>query len=394
MYISPYNKKSLNVQYFYNINEISINIWEELNCTNNWYFHPKYLTALQQNNPKIQFAYIVLFDEQNIAHALVNIQVIDFKIDNIKNEMERIINWVKCTGRKFGFLPAEKVFKILTCGNIFVSGKHGIFIKNNQKRNEIFLQITKAIVAFSNLKSQNKADFFMLKDFQNKFLFSKKVLSEENYNSFNVDPNMILHLDENWHSLDDYLAALKTKFRVKAKRALKLSAILKTENITANRLRELFPEMTLLYKTVASKANFNLANFDIQTFQTLKENLGDAYFLKAYWLEDKLVGFLSGIFNQESLDAHFVGIDYENNKTHAIYQRMLYDYISLGILKRVKSINFGRTASEIKSSVGAIPEDLTIYLRHKKTIKNHILRLFLKRIQPSEFNQKYPFKNK
>ena len=62
--------------------------------------------------------------------------------------------------------------------------------------------------------------------------------------------------------------------------------------------------------------------------------------------------------------------------------------------KKVKAINFGRTASELKSSVGAKPQDLTIYLRHKNTIPNRILSLFLKRIQPSDFKQKEPFKNK
>ncbi|WP_239780167.1 GNAT family N-acetyltransferase [Tenacibaculum finnmarkense] len=394
MCILSCNKPNLNAQYFNDVHEISTDIWAALNCTNNWYFHPKYLKALQQNNSKIQFAYIVLFDEKNSAIAFATLQIVDFYLDSVKNEMQSIVNWVKCMGEKSGFLSPEKAFKILTCGNTFVSGEHGVFIKKNQNRNEILPKIAEAVLAFSSLKPQNTADAFMLKDFENKSLFSKSVLKEKNYNSFNVDPNMILHIPENWNSLDDYLAALKTKFRVKARKAFKNSAVLKTEDITADRLKDLLPEMTFLYKTVSSKASFNLGDFNLQTFQTLKDNLGDAYFLKAYWLEDKLVGFLSGIFNQNSLDAHFVGIDYQNNKEYAIYQRMLYDYISLGIENQVKTINFGRTASEIKSSVGAVPQDLTIYLRHKKTITNSILSLFLKKIQPSEFKQQYPFKEK
>ena len=150
---------------------------------------------------------------------------------------------------------------------------------------------------------------------------------------------------------------------------------------------------------IESIANYLLENnFEIistgGTYKVLKDNLGAAYFLRAYWLEDKLVGFSSGVFNKNSLDAHFVGIDYALNKEYAIYQRMLYDYILIGIQKKVTMINFGRTASEIKSSVGAVPQDLTIYLRHKKTITNRILSLFLKRIQPSEFKEKHPFKIK
>jgi len=388
------NKHSLNVRYFYNINEISNDIWKQLDCESNLYFHRKYLEALQLNNSSLYFAYIVLFDKANKAIALGTIQIVDFYLDSVQNEMQSVVEWVKCTGRKLGLISPEKAFKILTCGNTFVSGEHGVFIKDNKDKKEVIQRIAKSIIDFENSSSKNSADVFMFKDFENESLLTTTILNDEGYNSFNVEPNMVLYLDKSWSNLDDYLIALKTKFRVKARKAFKLSELLKVEDVTAGRLSELFPEMTMLYKTVSTKASFNLGDFNIETYKTLKENLGDNYFLKVYWLEDKLVGFLSGIFNQESLDAHFVGIDYTNNREYAIYQRMLYDYISLGIAKKVKTINFGRTASEIKSSVGAVPQDLTIYLRHKKTITNRFLSLFLKRIQPSEFKQKHPFKNK
>ena len=134
------------------------------------------------------------------------------------------------------------------------------------------------------------------------------------------------------------------------------------------------------------------ANFHLNSFKDLKKNIGSNYILKTYWLDDNIVGFISGVINQKSLDAHFVGINYELNKEHAIYQRMLYDYIEIGIEKNLNRINFGRTASEIKSSVGAVPQDLTMYIRHKKSITNKILKLFLQRIQPTPFQQKFPFK--
>ncbi|WP_299155863.1 GNAT family N-acetyltransferase [uncultured Tenacibaculum sp.] len=383
-----------NTQYFSSIKEISKEVWEDLGCTDNLYFAPQYLVALEQNNPKIHFAYIVLFDDKNAAVALANVQIVDFYLDSVQNDMQSIVDWVKCMGRKLRIISPEKPFKVLTCGNTFVSGEHGVFIKNDQDKKEVLRQIAKAVVNYSNSNSKNSADAFMLKDFEKESLYITHELHEEGYNSFKVDPNMVLELDGNWNSLDDYLAALKTKFRVKARRALKLSCSLKVEDVTEDRLKDLQPEMTNLYKTVSAKSSFNLGDFNLETYRSLKENLGENYFLKAYWLEDKLVGFLSGIFNKKSLDAHFVGIDYEYNREYAVYQRMLYDYIQLGIDKKVDTINFGRTASEIKSSVGAKPQDLTIYLRHKNTIPNRILSLFLKRIQPSEFKQKQPFKKK
>ena len=127
---------------------------------------------------------------------------------------------------------------------------------------------------------------------------------------------------------------------------------------------------------------------------SLKNEFGDKYILKTYWSDDKIVGFISGIININSLDAHFVGIDYELNRELAIYQRMLYDYVEIAIDKKLKDINFGRTASEIKSSIGAIPQDLTCYIRHKKSITNKFIKPFLNYIEPKPFKQKKPFKTK
>ena len=186
---------------------------------------------------------------------------------------------------------------------------------------------------------------------------------------------------------------MKTKFRVKARKALELSTKLKIENVTSENIEILLPKMTELYQKVATNASFNLADFNLETYKDFKQKLGENYILKTYWLENKIVGFMSGIINKNSLDAHFVGIDYQLNRKYAIYQKMLYDYINIAINKNLEVINFGRTASEIKSSIGAEPQDLTMYLRHKKTITNKILKVFLQRVQPTPFQQKFPFKN-
>ena len=73
---------------------------------------------------------------------------------------------------------------------------------------------------------------------------------------------------------------------------------------------------------------------------------------------------------------------------------MLYDYVTIAIENKMDFINFGRTASEIKSSIGAVPQELTIYLRHKKNIPNKLFSLFLNKIKPTSFSQKFPFKTK
>ena len=387
-----FSKKNENALFFSSIDEISVDVWSALNCEQNSYFHRDFLKSIEKNHSEIIFFYVVLFDKQNQPKALASIQIIDFYFENVQNEEKNLTEKLKCVAQKLHLFPDKKPLKLLICGNTFVSGEHGVFIEKHQNKKAVIKELAKAILNFINADKKLKIDAFLLKDFVNESLFITDELKDYNYHPFSVEPNMVLTLDENWQNFDDYLASMKTKFRVKAKKAIQLSGSLKIENVTLETIGNQLPKMTELYKKVATNASFNLGNFNLETYIGFKESFGDNYILKTYWLDDKIVGFMSGIINQKSLDAHFVGIDYQLNREHAIYQRMLYDYIETAIKQNLKTINFGRTASEIKSSVGATPQDLTMYLRHKKSITNRILKLFLQRVQPTPFQQKFPFK--
>lgn len=377
--------------FFTSIDKIPQKIWETLDCENNIYFHRDFLKSIEKNHPEITFSYIVLVDENETPIAFSTIKIINFYIHALQNDFD----FLKILGRKLGILKENKPLCLLISGNTFVSGEHGLFIAENQEKQKVILKLAKAINHFvkSNATLKNNIDAYLLKDFTNESLFITDELKKVSYNPFSVEPNMLLKIDENWQNFADYLAAMKTKFRVKAKKAFKQSAVLNIENITAKNIETTLPEMTSLYKKVAENSNFNLGEFNLETYIDLKQHFGKNYILKAFYLEETLVGFMSGIINNNNLDAHFVGINYKWNRPYAIYQRMLYTYIEIAIERKLSKINFGRTASEIKSSVGAVPQDLTMYLRHKKNITNKILKLFLQKIQPTPFQQKFPFKN-
>ena len=381
------------VSVFNKISEIPSVVWDELNCSQNLYFSSNYLNALEKNNSHLSYFYLILKNKNEKAIAFANVQIIEFKLDTLGRDSSNLFKKITSIGRKLSIFPKEKPLKIIICGNSFVSGEHGIFIKKGENKRLILRKISKGILHYTEYSNQeNPVDIFMMKDFIVDSLSVTKELLSLGYYAFNIEPNMTLKISPKWQNFDNYLAALKTKFRVKAKKAIKLSTNLVTKDITVLNFEEHLLKMTELYKKVVTKAAFNLGEFKLQTYKSLKTKLGDSYILKSYWIEDKMVGFMSGMINKKNLDAHFVGLDYEFNKQYAIYQRMLYDYIKIAIDNKIELLNFGRTASEIKSSVGAIPQDLTVYIRHKKSIRNKILKLFLLKIQPTEFKQKFPFK--
>lgn len=384
-----------NHTFFFNkINDIPKNIWEELACSSNVYFTLEYLSAIEKNNSHLQFFYVILKNDQHKAIAFASVQMINFYLNSIESEFSNPLKKLSSILRKLKIFPKEKPLKVLNCGNTFVSGEHGIFVKEGQNKFVILKKIAKEIYQYTQKNSQlDSIDIFIMKDFVANSLPISNQLINFGYYSFNAEPNMKLKIDQRWLSFEDYLGALKTKFRIKAKKALQLSSDLLVKDINAENFDDQVSQMIELYKRVVSKASFNLDEFNLATFKDLKQNLGDSYILKSYWIENKMVGFMSGVIYNKNFDAHFVGIDYKLNKQKAIYQRMLYDYIEIAIVKKVSILNFGRTASEIKSSVGAIPEHLTLYIRHQKTITNKILKLFLLKIHPKEYHQKFPFKN-
>jgi len=340
-------KETHNAQYYSSVEDIPNEIWQSLNCLNNLYLNPKYLSAIANHHSNIQFYYIVLFDKQNEPIAFSTIQIVNFNIKSVQKDDLFSLDKVKFLAEKLHIISTNKPIKILTSGNTFVSGEHGIFIKDNQNKQAVIKQLAKSVVHFvTTNKSLNKeVKAYMLKDFVKESLVITNELHEDSYYSFNVEPNMIMTLDKDWRNFNDYLAAMKTKFRVKAKKALERSANLQIIAITKENIDEHIVEMTKLYDNVSSKADFNLGKFNLASFKELKKNLEDNYIINAYFLDKKLVGFLSAMTNNSSLDAHFVGIDYEFNRDYAIYQRMLYDYVTIAIEKNMEFINFGRTAS-------------------------------------------------
>lgn len=388
-----FSSNSNTALFFSSIDEISNEIWTQLECENNLYFHRDFLKSIEINHSEINFYYIVLVDNSNKPIALASIQIVDFYLDTVKTNFEDFIRKIKNLLRKLHILPNKKALKLLISGNTFVSGEHGIFITHSQDKKQVIKNLAKAILHFVNSNNSINIDAFLLKDFVNESLFITDELKNYNYHPFSVEPNMILEINEDWISFEDYLNAIKTKFRVKAKKALQLSKDIIIKEVNDHNIENKLPQMTALYKKVVNNADFNLSHFNLESYKTLKSAFGEKYILKTYELDGKIVGFMSGMINQNSLDAHFVGLDYSLNRQYAIYQRMLYDYIQIAIAKKLKTLNFGRTASEIKSSVGAKPQDLTMYLRHKKGITNKIVKLFLQYIQPSPFRQHFPFKN-
>jgi hypothetical protein len=75
-----------------------------------------------------------------------------------------------------------------------------------------------------------------------------------------------------------------------------------------------------------------------------------------------------------------------------LYQNLLYRFIDFAIVHQISKIHFGRTAAEIKSTVGAVPSPLTVWIYPRGRINQWAIQTVLKTIKPKSVTYRSPFK--
>ncbi|MEL6988653.1 MAG: 8-amino-7-oxononanoate synthase, partial [Bacteroidota bacterium] len=214
------------------------------------------------------------------------------------------------------------------------------------------------------------------------------------YHKFFTQPNMVFNIPPDWNTFEDYLSCLKSKYRVRYKRALKKGADIQSREFKLIDIEQYENEMFQLFKQVANNADFSTFNLNDHYFKQLKIELKDNIYVKGYFLGDKLVGFTTLINNGHELEAHYLGYDAPTNTSTQLYLNMLYDMVKYGIEQNFSKLVFSRTAMEIKSSVGAKPENMYFYLRHQSSQKNKMVPLVLSYLTPNqEWKERNPFKD-
>jgi len=385
--ITNLKMNDLKAKFYSNVDAIDSKYWNSLDCGSNKYYTPDFLQAFETANDDIEFNYIVIFRNEE-AVAFANTQIVTIGIETItKNikispRLKRLINRFFCNNH----------LRVLFCGNIFLSGEYGTFLKEGEDKVETFKAIAEAVQSLS--KSTKNLHALFIKDFQEASRYITDQLKNYDYAAMQVEPNMIITLDPEWRTFDAFKDALKSKYRIKANKADKDSEPLEARLLDEKDILFYRNELQRLYENTISNANFNAQILNLNTYNNLKGIYKDSFIVKGYFYNDQLVGFLSAMVNEENLDAHFIGLDYTLNKQFAIYPRILNDYVRLGLENNASRINLGRTASEIKSTLGAQPEELTCYLRHKRTLPNKLIKPFISNIQIKSFRQHQPFKAK
>ena len=373
------------------IANIDVEVWNQLNTNNNIYLSTSYLSALEIGmKDKMKFRYLTFFNSKKEAVGIAIFQIITFQTKDLLQERIPF-----SLGDKIqAYFLNDKDLSLLICGNLYACGENGYAHNDAISRQEFFKILVEAIADIKKTKiNGSKISFSLIKEFWASSIERIKIIEKASFLDFNVDVNMILKMRSKWLSFDLYLADMNTKYRTRAKGVFKKSKDIEQRSLSSDEIEERLADIDVLYNQVLNKADYNLGILKVDTFVALKDNLGHAFVFMGYFLEEKIIGFTSCFLYADIADANFVGIDYRYNNTYKLYQRMLYDFVSLAIIHKKGELRLGRTAETSKSGVGAIPVEMKLFAKHRNLLPSKLLQPLISSIKPNEFELRKPFKN-
>jgi len=373
------------------IEDVPSSEWNSVESNRNIYLSIDYLSALESEmDNEIDFYYVISYNSNKKPVLISSFQLVKFT-DKRKAYSKQLSKLSYHVHKKI--LDAFTI-NVLVCGSVFADGENGFLWSDDISSDAAINEISEVTNQLKKEKSiKDKFSMTLFKDFWPKSKSFSDRLKEFSYRDFMIDVNMVLHIHNQWLSIDDYLASMKTKFRTRAKSVYKkakniqIRALNKTEILAnSSRIQELF-------ENVLDKSDFSFGKLNVKVFANFSEKLGDNFVLKGAFLDGKLVGFSTSFMNDGSLEANYVGLDYQYNIDYSIYQRLLYDYVEQAIQGRAKDLQLGRTSELIKSALGAIPTNMKLYVKHKSGVSNLLLKPIIHSISPSEFELRRPFKS-
>ncbi|MCF8423238.1 MAG: hypothetical protein K9H41_02720 [Bacteroidia bacterium] len=382
---------------FDDVNKIPEAEWTKALNHKNVFLSHSYLSILhKEKTAYFRFIYVLIYNRKNPI-GVVYFQINDFsaslfgeliekQITELKSKKASVFkNYVKNNDN-------ETVMRLVTCGNNFISGEHGFYLQVNSKKTT-FKLVEGVIDSVSRAeKLRGKISAILVKDFYEEGFGDKDCWYCNKFSHFNVEPNMIINLPAGLTSVTDYLNHFSKKYRNRAKHILTASAGLTKKRLSTDEVSFYKEEMHALYTQVYNHAKFKLAHLSANYFVDVMNSVVDSFYVDAWFLENKMVSFACGFCLQNEVEAHYIGFDYNQNKEFELYQTILYSYIEQAILLNKTKINLGRTASEIKTTVGAKPHELLCYIKPQNTVSKLILKPFMQFLQPIEWVPRNPFK--
>lgn len=372
----------MNVQLHISSDSLAKKEWEKLCPNENSFLSLSFKKAFEkyhQDNIKHLYYIINEGDNKGIGYA----QQFNVKGNSIHNYQKKnnISNSI------VGLILRLLNLKVVALGNGLLTNISNLSANNLTDKKNLFRSIIKRIQT-----DLNVGKFIIPDHFFKELSIDKPTEMFPELIRVNVDEDMQMNILSEWKTFDDYTQALKKKYRSRLKSVLKKSEDIEIKPLTKEYLKKHADRIQELFVNVHQKSAFGIAPFNTFIYSDLIELEHPKCMVFGYFLEHKMIAFSSELRDQTTLYSYFIGLDYQYNRSHRIYERILNQTIKGAIENQKSKIIFGRTAAEFKSNVGAKPIASKIYIHLENPILRALLRPVLSTIKPGKWTQRNPFK--
>lgn len=283
--------------------------------------------------------------------------------------------------------------RLLVAGNLLSWGFHGVAFAPGEDPATLWPGIAEALYRIRRAdRLTGQTNLVLVKDITPDQT-GLEALHRFSYRPLVTEPNMVLSVHPDWRSYDDYLAALDAKYRRNARDQVKK---LGAAGCTIERLTELEPHakrLHELYKAVQGNASVRLVSLEESFLPELAQALGDRFRCSVVRRGDELLGFVTSLRDGDTAVAYYIGFDRAAAADGLpIYLRLLHSTIADAIDWKCRRLSLGRTALEPKAALGAQPEPMSVWMRHRVPALNWILRGLIGAVPHHEAPERNPFK--
>lgn len=386
--------------------------WPETSHKGDFWISSEVMAFLADHPQGLTTEAIMLEDSRDFKHVLLTAQTFSFSAAG------QVSDVAGGKTSKWNFrrrLLAPFSFKMLCLGQFLTSGDYasdGLNQLNAQEEAKLLPAVAETLMRCSPGYAA-----YLIKDIYPSDHLAVGALQRNQHYLLPADPVMSIALNPEWTSTEDYLAALTSKYRVRYRRARSKMVGITRRRLCPEEVAERQDRIYELYRDVSSGADFNAASLTPNYFQWLAkarrpkarlENVFAGYGMlgeieeennltpvfQGYFNEaGELIGYTTAIPNGGTLHAHFLGLENSYKCSHHLYHNMLFDLLEDAIAGDFHVLDYGRTALEIKSSIGATATDFAVLVKARYGWLNRLIPLFTPAVYTaSKWVPRNPFK--
>ncbi|HKN93577.1 MAG TPA: GNAT family N-acetyltransferase [Thermoleophilaceae bacterium] len=234
------------------------------------------------------------------------------------------------------------------------------------------------------------ADFVLVQNFTSRSGPAAEYLAGEGFAGVPIPVTAVLDLP--FDSFDDYLGAMRSQYRRRARQALKRSGELRAEHLRD--FADLAGDFARLWGAIYQRAS-----------EIKREILTPAFFREVSVLDDSsalvmrrpdgsLASFALLLADGRWLSFLQCGFEEEAGRQEGAYFRLLYEIARIGIEGGFEQIDLGMTTITPKLDIGAVPVPLFAWVKHRNPLFQRAIRALARGpLRPPKIEPRRVFKD-